>query len=321
MEVKILDATRVPAVDLRPGEHLHGFEVKAVTPIDELRAVTIELAHQQSGARLLHLYTNDTENLFSINFPTPPSDDTGVPHILEHAVLAGSEKFPVKEPFFEMIKMSMATFINAMTSSDHTYYPVASNVKKDLFNLAEVYFDAVFHPLLTEETFKREGHHLAPADPEDPTGDLKITGIVYNEMKGVFSDPESLLYRSMTSRLLPDTLYACESGGDPDAIPDLTYEQLKKFHETYYHPSNSYFFLYGDIPTSDYLSFLADKLDKIPKNAESAALRPPQSKSHPAAAMDIPTSCDGYLSRWRGGAPHGENLPDVELVHRGCDRS
>ena len=264
----------MPEIDLHPGEQLHGFEVKAVTPIDELRAVTIELAHQQSGARLLHLYTNDTENLFSINFPTPPSDDTGVPHILEHAVLAGSQKYPVKEPFFEMIKMSMATFINAMTSSDHTYYPVASNVKKDLFNLAEVYFDAVFHPLLTEETFKREGHHLAPTDPEDPTGDLKVTGIVYNEMKGVFSDPESLLYRAMTSRLLPDTLYACESGGDPDAIPELTYEQLKKFHETYYHPSNSYFFLYGDIPTSDYLSFLEDKLDKIPRNEASAALRP-----------------------------------------------
>ena len=264
----------MPEVDLRPGEQLHGFEVKAVTPIDELRAVTIELAHQHSGARLLHLYTEDTENLFSINFPTPPSDDTGVPHILEHAVLAGSHKFPVKEPFFEMIKMSMATFINAMTSADFTCYPVSSNVKKDLFNLAEVYFDAVFHPLLTENTFRREGHHLAPVDPEDPTGDLKITGIVYNEMKGAFSDPEARLYRSMSCRLLPDTLYACESGGDPVAIPDLTYAQLKGFHETYYHPSNGYFILYGDIPTRDYLAFLADRLDKIPKNAKSAALRP-----------------------------------------------
>ena len=269
-----METTRMPEVNLRPGEQLHGFEVKAVTPIDELRAVNIELTHQHSGARLLHLYTNDTENLFSINFPTPPSDDTGVPHILEHAVLAGSQKFPVKEPFFEMIKMSMATFINAMTSSDFTCYPVSSNVKKDLFNLAEVYFDAVFHPLLTENTFKREGHHLAPVDPEDPTGDLKITGIVYNEMKGAFSDPEARLYRSMTSQLLPDTLYACESGGDPDAIPDLTYAQLKGFHETYYHPSNGYFILYGDIPTSDYLSFLADKLDKIPRNEASTALRP-----------------------------------------------
>ncbi len=264
----------MPEVDLNPGDQRHGFEVKAVTPIDELRTVTIELTHQHSGARLIHLYTEDTENLFSINFPTPPSDDTGVPHILEHAVLAGSEKFPVREPFFEMIKMSMATFINAMTSSDFTCYPVSSNVKKDLFNLAEVYFDAVFHPLLTENTFRREGHHLAPADVDDPTGELKITGIVYNEMKGAFSDPEARLYRSMLNRLLPDTLYACESGGDPDAIPDLTYQQLKAFHETYYHPSNGYFVLYGDIPTNDYLVFLADRLDRISKNAKSPALRP-----------------------------------------------
>ena len=284
-----------PPVDLHPGQQLHGFEVKAIMPIDELRAVTIELAHNHSGARLLHLYTDDTENLFSINFPTPPTDDTGVPHILEHAVLAGSQKFPVKEPFFEMIKMSMATFINAMTSSDHTYYPVASNVKKDLFNLSEVYFDAVFHPLLTEETFKREGHHLAPVDPEDPTGDLKITGIVYNEMKGVFSDPESRLYRSMTSRLLPDTLYAKESGGDPDAIPDLTYQQLKKFHETYYHPSNGYFFFYGDIPTSDYLAFLADKLDKIPKNETVASLKPLSSEvTHQSRWKSPQTVTDTY---------------------------
>ena len=307
LEVKILEITRTPDVDLRPGQQLHGFDVKAVTPINELRAVTIELAHQHSGARLLHLYTNDTENLFSINFPTPPADDTGVPHILEHAVLAGSEKYPVKEPFFEMIKMSMATFINAMTSSDHTYYPVASNVKKDLFNLAEVYFDAVFHPLLTEETFKREGHHLAPVTPEDPTGDVKITGIVYNEMKGAFSDPESRLYRSMTNRLLPDTLYARESGGDPDAIPDLTYAQLKAFHKTYYHPSNGYFFLYGDIPTSDYLAFLADKLDKIPASpygrGEGAALRPlcpevthqPQWKSPQTVADTYPVGADEPL--------------------------
>ena len=296
--------TLYPPIDLQQGQHLHGFEVKTITPIDELRAVTIELEHAYSGARLLHLYTDDTENLFSVSFPTPPSDDTGTPHILEHAVLAGSQKFPVKEPFFEMIKMSMATFINAMTSSDHTLYPVASNVKKDLFNLAEVYFDAVFHPLLTEETFKREGHHLAPADPENPTGDLKITGIVYNEMKGVFSDPESRLYRASSSKLLPDTLYAKESGGDPDAIPELTYAQLKNFHETFYHPSNGFFFLYGDIPTSDYLSFLAEKLDKIPKSEKIASLKPlkpdatqqPRWKSPQSVSDTYPVSPDESLS-------------------------
>ncbi len=307
MDSKLLTASGGlphPPVDLRKGQQLHGFEVKNITPIDELRAVTIELTHPNSGARILHLYTDDSENLFSINFPTPPTDDTGVPHILEHAVLAGSQKFPVKEPFFEMIKMSMATFINAMTSSDHTYYPVASNVKKDLFNLAEVYFDAVFHPLLTEETFKREGHHLAPVDPENPTGDIKITGIVYNEMKGVFSDPESRLYRSMTSRLLPDTLYAKESGGAPDAIPDLTYQQLKDFHGTYYHPSNGFFFLYGDIPTTDYLAFLADKLDNIPKNDTTSSLNPlnknvthqPRWDSHQSVIDTYPVAPDESLT-------------------------
>ncbi len=249
-----------PVVTMQVGQRIDDFEVKAITPLDELRAVAYQIEHEPSGARLMHLHADDTENLFSISFPTPPSDDTGVPHILEHGVLAGSRRYPVKEPFFEMIKMSMATFINAMTGWDCTYYPVASNVKQDLFNLAEVYFDAVFHPLLTEQTFKREGHHLAPADPDDPTGGLTVSGIVYNEMKGVFSDPESLMYRSVTRGLLPDTIYSHESGGDPVAIPDLTYAALKRFHRVYYHPNNGYFFFYGNIPTTEYLAFLADRL-------------------------------------------------------------
>ena len=188
--------------------------------------------------------------------------------------------------------------------------------------MAEVYFDAVFHPLLTEDTFRREGHHLAPADPEDPTGDLKITGIVYNEMKGVFSDPESRLYRSMTSRLLPDTLYARESGGDPDAIPDLTYAQLKGFHETYYHPSNGYFFFYGDIPTSDYLAFLSDKLDAIPRNEASASMRPLRARSN------APTEMGGTAKRVKDTYPVGtdelldrKDVSHAELAHRGRNRS
>ena len=251
----------IPEITLQVGQEINGFQIKVVTPLEELRAVAYQIEHEHSGARLMHLHTDDTENLFSISFPTPPSDDTGVPHILEHGVLSGSRKYPVKEPFFEMIKMSMATFINAMTGWDCTYYPVASNVKQDLFNLAEVYFDAVFHPLLTEQTFKREGHHFAPADKENPDGELTISGIVYNEMKGAFSDPESLMYRSVTRGLLPDTIYRNESGGDPDSIPDLTYAAFKQFHKTYYHPSNSYFFFYGNIPTRDYLAFLSNRLN------------------------------------------------------------
>jgi len=242
------------------GAVTRGFEVTRVTALEELQSTAYELRHPGSGARLLHIHNRDRENLFSISFPTPALDDAGAPHILEHSVLAGSEQFPVKEPFFEMIKMSMATFINAMTGPDVTYYPVASNVTKDLFNLAEVYFDAVFHPLLSSDTFRREAHHLAPKDPADPTGELTINGIVYNEMKGAFSDPEACLHRAQARGLFPDTPYGLESGGDPVAIPDLTHEDLIAFHRTYYHPSNARIFLYGDIPTEDYLAFLEPRL-------------------------------------------------------------
>jgi len=236
-----------PNPPLEPGDTIDGFRVIAVKPVPELR--------------LLHLHADDSENLFSINFPTPPPDDTGLPHILEHTVLSGSKRFPVRDPFFEMLKMSMATFLNAMTGRACTYYPVASNVKQDLFNLAEVYFDAVFHPLLTEHTFKREGHHLAPADPANPTADLTINGIVFNEMKGAFSNPEGRLYRMVTHGLLPDIAYGRESGGDPERIPDLTYEEFLRFYKTYYHPSNARIIVYGNIPTPEYTNFLKNRLD------------------------------------------------------------
>ena len=264
---------RTPTIALTAGAELHGFVLRAATEVPEVRSVAYLLEHPGSGARLLHLHTDDPENLFSVTFPTPSSDDTGVPHILEHCVLAGSRRFPVREPFFEMIKMSMATFINAMTGEDATYYPVASNVPKDLFNLAEVYFDAVFHPLLSEQTFRREGHHLAPADGNgsvtgNVTGNgganggnrLAISGIVYNEMKGAFSDPDASLARLLNHGLLPDTIYAHESGGTPDAIPDLSYDAFRRFHANYYHPSNAYFFAYGDIATADYCGFLDQRL-------------------------------------------------------------
>ncbi len=249
-----------PKVTFQPGDLLQGFRVVSVTPIESLNATVCQFEHLSSGARVLHLFCDDAENAFTINFPTPPPDDTGMPHILEHMVLAGSEKFPVKEPFFEMVKMSMATFINAMTGYDTTYYPVCSNVEQDLFNLAEVYFDAVFHPLLTPKTFAREAHHLAPADPANPTGALRIDGIVYSEMKGVFSDPEAILARDAVRLLLPDTCYGRESGGDPRVIPDLTHARLREFHATHYHPSNAYIVLYGNSAPERYLDFLAPRL-------------------------------------------------------------
>lgn len=260
-----------PDVMLEAGACVRGFLVNDVTPLPGLRAVGYRLEHQASGARLFHVHTDDTENLFSVVFPTPPCDDTGMPHILEHAVLAGSRKFPVKEPFFEMVKMSMATFINAMTGPALTYYPVASNNAQDLFNLAEVYFDAVFHPLLTELTFKREAHHLRPAG-EDAGAGLTTSGIVYSEMKGAFSDPEQILSRLSSVKLFPDTAYGFESGGDPDCIPNLTWEALKRFHETFYQPSNAFVFLYGDIPTERHMAFLEDRLKPFDRSDVRPAL-------------------------------------------------
>jgi len=268
------------------GDRAHGFVVKAATPVDEVRAVAIELEHLRSGARVLHLHADDDENLFSISFPTPPPDDTGLPHILEHSVLSGSHNYPVRDPFFEMLKMSMATFLNAMTAADCTFYPVASNVKADLFNLASVYFDAVFHPLLTPETFRREGHHLAPADKSDPTGALTVNGIVYSEMKGAFSHPESRLYRCASRGLLPDTIYGWESGGDPEAIPDLTYADFKHFHQTHYHPSNAYIVLYGNIPTTEHLAFLGDKLDAFERIDFSPEITPQPRWERPRSVED-----------------------------------
>ncbi|MDP9173743.1 MAG: insulinase family protein [Planctomycetota bacterium] len=272
---------------LEVDQSLNGFVVRRATPMPNLRSIAYELEHQKTGARILHLHNDDSENLFSVTFPTPPPDDTGVPHILEHSVLAGSQKYRVKDPFFEMIKCSMATFINAMTSSDHTAYPVASNVRQDFYNLAEVYWDAVFHPLLTEATFQREGHHLELANKDDPKSDLIIKGIVYNEMKGGRSSPESKVHDLIEKGLWPDTPYGKDSGGDPDHIPELTWQGLRDFHQTFYHPSNAYIFLYGDISTVDHLDFLRERLDGFAKTQVHPNLLPQPRWSQPRIKADV----------------------------------
>jgi Zn-dependent M16 (insulinase) family peptidase len=255
-----------PTTNLKIGQKISGFEITQITPLPSLRAVAIRATHPKSGAQFLHVLANDTENCFSVTFPTPPPNDTGIPHIMEHSVLAGSRKFPVREPFFEMVKTSMATFINAMTSQAYTVYPICSNVKKDFFNLAEVYCDAVFHPELKQDTLRREGHHLTLEDNNNLDSPLKVTGIVYNEMKGAYSTPESLVYELAGRGLFPDTPLGRDSGGDPDRIPDLTYEQFLEFHQTFYHPSNALIFTYGDIPTEEHFKFLAPVLDEFDKN-------------------------------------------------------
>ena len=268
---------------MTPGQRIDGFLVQRVTPLPNLRSTAYEISHESTGARILHLHNEDAENLFSVSFPTPPPDDTGVPHILEHSVLAGSRKYRVKDPFFEMVKCSMATFINAMTGSDYTVYPVASNVRQDFFNLAEVYWDAVFHPLLTQKTFEREGHHLELT----AGGELIVKGIVYNEMKGALSSPEAKVFDLVEKNLWPDTPYGFNAGGEPDHIPDLTWQGLRNFHQSFYHPSNAYIFLYGDIKTEEHLKFLGDRLGEFGKRQIRADLPSQPRWKTPRSLADV----------------------------------
>ncbi|MEW6382228.1 MAG: insulinase family protein [bacterium] len=249
-----------PAPTLKAGEKLHGFTVIRVQEIADIRVTAYEARHDRTGARVLHLHSDDRENLFSIGFRTTPTDSTGLPHILEHSVLAGSERYPVKDAFNELAKGSLKTFINAFTYPDKTVYPVASQVKADFYNLARVYLDLVLRPRLSEHTLQQEGYHYAPENPSDPDSPLTISGIVYNEMKGLYSSPDSLQSKFLLEGLYPDSTYGYDAGGDPDEIPSLTYEQFRNFHRAYYSPSNAWIFLYGNLTTEEHLQFLEEML-------------------------------------------------------------
>jgi hypothetical protein len=238
------------------GSRRHGFLVTAVTPLPELNATLLQLRHEQTGARYAHVAAADPNNLFSVGFRTPPGDSTGVAHILEHTVLCGSRRYPVRDPFFAMLKRSLNTFMNAMTASDWTFYPFASQNRKDFYNLLGIYLDAVFFPLLRERDFRQEGHRLEFAEPENPASPLLFKGVVYNEMKGAMASPPSLLARRLARALYPTTTYRHNSGGEPAAIPDLTWEGLKAFHERFYHPGNAWFFTYGDLPLEGHLEVI-----------------------------------------------------------------
>lgn len=224
----------------------HGFRLIKEEEISELNSVGRLFEHEKSGARLVSIANDDNNKVFSVNFRTPPEDDTGLPHILEHSVLCGSRKFPIKDPFVELVKGSLNTFLNAMTFSDKTMYPIASCNDTDFLNLVDVYMDAVFYPNIytRPEILKQEGWHYDLNNNEE---DITIKGVVYNEMKGAFSSPEQVLFRKIQASLLPDTPYSKESGGDPESIPELTQEQFEAFHKRYYHPTNSYIYIYGDM--------------------------------------------------------------------------
>jgi Zn-dependent M16 (insulinase) family peptidase len=221
----------------------HGFELVRDEQIPELNARVQLYRHAKTGAELLSLQNDDENKVFGITFRTPPSDSTGVAHILEHSVLCGSRKYPVKEPFVELIKGSLQTFVNAFTFPDKTCYPVASQNVQDFYNLIDVYLDAVFYPRITPEVLQQEGWHY---ELEGVDGQISYKGVVYNEMKGVYSSPDSVIGEQSQQSLFPDNTYGVDSGGEPRHILDLTYEQFKAFHSSFYHPSNARIFFYGD---------------------------------------------------------------------------
>jgi len=225
-----------------------GYTIVRREPLDRLEGSYLELRHERTGARHIHIECDDDNNAFTVFFPTTPRDSTGVAHILEHVVLAGSRRYPVRDPFFSMTRRSLATFMNAFTSADWTMYPFSTRNAKDFMNLLDVYLDSTFFPVLGEDSFKQEGIRFEYEVPDDPRSGLRYKGVVFNEMKGALASPQSAIQRAIGSALFPGLTYSFISGGDPEHIPDLTWLKLREFHAVHYHPSNAYFYTYGDQP-------------------------------------------------------------------------
>ncbi|MBZ0089363.1 MAG: insulinase family protein, partial [Thermoanaerobaculia bacterium] len=244
------------------------FELVREQQIGEVNALARLYRHRRTGAEVLSLANDDENKVFGITFRTPPADSTGVAHILEHSVLCGSRNYPVRKPFVELLKGSLHTFLNAMTFPDKTAYPVASQNLQDFYNLVGVYLDAVFFPLLTEDTFRQEGWHY---EREASQGPMAYKGVVFNEMKGAYSSAAAVLGKLSQQSLYPDTAYGVNSGGDPKAIPDLTYAAFKGFHAKYYHPSNARIVFYGDDDPAERLAILERYLGQFDRiEVESA---------------------------------------------------
>lgn len=263
-------------------EDVTAYEIIEKRQIDDINSMSYLLRHKKTGARIALLSNDDENKVFYIGFRTPPTDSTGVPHIVEHTVLCGSKDFPVKDPFVELVKGSLNTFLNAMTYSDKTVYPVASCNDKDFQNLMHVYLDAVFYPNIYNEKkiFLQEGWHYEMEDEDSP---LTLNGVVYNEMKGAFSSPDEVNDREVVNSLFPDTPYGVESGGDPKVIPSLTYEQFLAFHGKYYHPSNSYIYLYGNMDMVEKLEWMDQKyLGRFDKIEVDSALTRQEAFEKPA---------------------------------------
>ncbi len=240
-------------------QKISGYQIQSIHALPQIEGFLYQLIHGGTGAHHLHISVPDTENAFGVTFKTVPTDSTGVAHILEHTVLCGSQKYPVRDPFFSMLKRSLSTFMNAFTASDWTMYPFATQNRKDFYNLMDVYLDAAFFPKLEDLSFKQEGHRL---EIEDTAGqdELVYKGVVYNEMKGAMSSPSQVMGRSLLNALYPDTTYSNNSGGDPAMIPRLSHSQLIAFHQRHYHPSNAFFYTYGHLPLSRHLAVISEKV-------------------------------------------------------------
>ena len=276
------------------------FELLRDETISEINSQAQLFRHRKTGAEVLSLVNDDENKVFGITFRTPPGDSTGIAHILEHSVLCGSEKYPVKKPFVELLKGSMHTFLNAMTFPDKTAYPVASQNLKDFYNLVDVYLDAVLFPLISRDTFEQEGWHY---ELESPEGPLVYKGVVFNEMKGVYSSPDSVMHTLSQNTLYPDTTYGKSSGGDPKAIPDLTYEQFRRFHQAYYHPANALVVFSGDDPPARRLDILDGYFSRFEPQHVDAEVKLQQRWNEPrtvhgtyAGSIDGQKRRDGMVS-------------------------
>lgn len=286
------------------------FELVRDEQIAEINSKAQLFRHKKTGAEVLSLINDDENKVFGVTLKTPPEDSTGIAHILEHSVLCGSRKYPVKKPFVELLKGSMHTFLNAMTFPDKTAYPVASANLKDFYNLVDVYLDAVFFPLLTEDTFEQEGWHYELESADAP---LVYKGVVFNEMKGVFSSPDSVMHDQTQRALYPDTTYGKSSGGDPKDIPALTYEQFKRFHQKFYHPSNARVVFAGDDAPEKRLAILDEvfsQFDAAPVDAEVKLQprwnAPRQVSGTYAGTVDAEKRRDGMVSvNWMLDPPEG----------------
>lgn len=236
----------IAADKYKPGGRYNGFMCTRSQYIQDFNMVAYVFQHERTGLEYLHIDRNDSNNVFSINFRTTPFDSTGLPHILEHSVLCGSERFPVRDPFFKMLNRSLATFMNAMTGPDYTLYPFSSTNEVDYRNLQSIYLDAVLRPNLKYLDFLQEGWRLEHTNLEDKNSKLAFKGVVYNEMKGAFSENSAVFGQKFFNKILPDHTYGYVSGGDPLEIPKLTHEDLVNFHRKYYHPSNARIYSYGN---------------------------------------------------------------------------